>query len=360
MNKYLFSALALALTFAACSDDDNDPKVIIEPPTSVSAVVLNTGNWGGNDASIMRLDLGTYTMTADLYAAANGEGLGDLGQDIISYGTKYYVTVSSSSKVVVLNKDMTIAKTINVTDDEGVPASPRYLAAANGKVYFTAYDGCLSRIDTTTLNITGKVAIGSYPEGLSYARGKLYANISGEGTIQGSGHTVAVVDEASFTKTKDIEVVLNPYSQSVVANDGNVYIVSNGNYAGASWLTPDQYVYGTVQCINTLTDEATAVCSGTYIDTYANKLFVLYSEYYMPELTKAFIYDIESGTETTLTDLSQFGGLNGVSVDPTKGDVYILEADYGSFANICGPLNAEGVPAHKVPAGFYACKLIYE
>ena len=53
-----------------------------EPIVSLGAYVLNTGNWGGNDAGIQFLDFQTGELSEDLYAAANGEGLGDLGQDL--------------------------------------------------------------------------------------------------------------------------------------------------------------------------------------------------------------------------------------------------------------------------------------
>ena len=147
MKKYAIYALALAaMTFTACSEDDDDNPVVVTPSTS--AVVLNTGNWGGNDASIMRYDIVNHTITADLYAAANKEGLGDLAQDIIKYGSKYYVTVTGSSKLVVLDKNMKIVKTIPFMKGE-TPTQPRYMAGVNGKVYVTAYDGCITRAPWT-------------------------------------------------------------------------------------------------------------------------------------------------------------------------------------------------------------------
>ncbi len=357
MNKYSLYALALAtLTFAACSDDDDDDNNSSKVVPSTSAVVLNTGNWNGNDASIMRYDLTNHAVTADLYYQANSENLGDLGQDIIKYGSKYYVTVSTSSKVVVLDKNFSVVKSIKFENENSEPTTPRYMASANGKVYVTAYDGKVTRIDTTSLAITGQVAVGDHPEAISYANGKLYVNNSG----YGSGNTVSVVDEASFTKTKDIEVALNPYTQSRVADNGNVYIVSNGNYAGASWLSENQYVYATVQCINTKTDEVSTVCNGTYIATYKNKLYVLYSEYYLPTRNKAFVYDLETGEETTLTDISKFSSLNGIDVDPTTGNIYVYDSPYGSNAKICGPIMADGTAAYSVEAGPYTCKMIFE
>lgn len=359
MNKLLISALAVALTLTACSDDDDEQKLPVQIPAA-SAVVLNTGNWGANDASIMRLDLTNFTMTGDLYMAANSEGLGDVSEDIIRYGSKYYATVTESSRLVVLDKDMNKLKTFDLTNGEGVPVKPRYLASANGNVYFTAYDGCITRLDTASLEITGRVAVGDYPEALSYANGKLYANIDGANGIQGTGCTVAVVDESTFTKTKDITVPLNPYTQSITGTDGNVYIVSNGNYAGAPWVDEEDYVYSTVICIDTKTDEPHEVCKGSYIATYKDYLYVLYSEYFMPEQAEAFTLNLKTGEKTALTDLSQFDAINGMDVNPTNGDIYIYDSPYGEYATICGPIKADGSPAHRVAAGYYTCKMLFE
>lgn len=59
-NWYKITLMTVALgAFTACSDDDNnipDPPVII-PTETVGAYILNTGNWGGNDASIQYMDI---------------------------------------------------------------------------------------------------------------------------------------------------------------------------------------------------------------------------------------------------------------------------------------------------------------
>lgn len=54
-----------------------------------------------------------------------------------------------------------------------------YMTAATGNIYFTAYDGTVSQIDTTSLSITQKIEVGgSHPEALTSANGKLYINLS--------------------------------------------------------------------------------------------------------------------------------------------------------------------------------------
>lgn len=121
------------------------------------AYVLNTGNWGGNDAGIQFLDFQTGELSEDLYAAANGEGLGDLGQDLCVYGSKIYVTVSGSSKVVIMDRKCKVLKSIPVATEDGTPVEPRYMAACEGKVYFTAYDGTVSRYRTRLPAIDGKL-----------------------------------------------------------------------------------------------------------------------------------------------------------------------------------------------------------
>jgi hypothetical protein len=357
--KMAFMALA-AVSLTACSDDD-DPVNPVTPnqpvgwPDTVGAYVLNTGNWGGNDASIQYYDVQNDVLGSDLYAAANGEGLGDLGQDLIQYGSKLYATVSGSSKVVVMDQNCKVLKSFAVTDSEGTPASPRYLTADKGNVYFTAYDGTVSRIDTLSLSINGKVEVGDHPEGIAAANGKLYVNISG----YGSGAQVAVVDQTSFTKTKDLDVVLNPYTQCKVGSDGNVYIVSNGNYAGNSWTDEANWVYGTVQCINTTTDTVTELCRGSYIALYKNLIYVLYSEYYLPNLTRAFIYNIDTKQESDFIDLSTFSSPNSIDIDPVDDRVYISDASWSAPADVL-IYDLDGNYISKFSAGYYTSKVIFK
>ena len=84
------------------------------------------------------------------------------------------------------------------------------MAACEGKVYFTAYDGTVSRIDTTSMAIDGKLNLidagaqtgYDHPEAITSANGKLYVNISG----YSKGKWLAVVDAASFTKLKECSI----------------------------------------------------------------------------------------------------------------------------------------------------------
>ena len=352
--KPALAALALGLC-VACNEEEEGTVVVPPVPTTSGLYVLNTGNWGGNDASIQYFDLKGLSIGGDLFAAANGFGLGDLGQDLCLYGSKLYATVSGSSKLEVMDRNCKVVKTIPVRAEDGTtPAEPRYMTACDGCVYFTAYDGTVSRLDTATLEITGKVAVGDHPEALTNANGKLYVNISG----YGSGPTGAVGDVASFTKTKDIAVKLNPYTQCFTGDDGYVYTVSNGNYAGSPGMSEDQYVYGTLQRIDPVTDTVEDVCRATYAANHGSKMYVLYSEYYLPETKRAFVRDLNTGEEADFIDLDEFSSPNAIGVDPSTGDVYVADTPYGVSSTV-RVYDAEGNLKNTFEAGYSTSKFVF-
>lgn len=356
-NWYKMTLMTVALgAFTACSDDDNnipEPPVTI-PTETVGAYILNTGNWGGNDASIQYMDIEKGTVSADLYASANGEALGDLGQDLCLYGSKLYTTVSGSSKVVIMDKNCKIIKNIPLTNSENQPISPRYMTAVDGNVYFTAYDGTVSRLDTLSMNITGSVEVGDHPEALTNANGKLYINISG----YGSGKNVAVVDLKTFTKVKDIEVVLNPYTQCITADDGYVYVVSNGNYAGDPKKPESEWIYQTMQRIDPQTDEVKNICPATYIANSGDKMYLLYAEYYLPNTHKAAIYDLKTGKESSFIDIASIPSPSSMDIDPITGDVYISNAPYGSTSDLM-IYDKDGNFKKKLSTGYATAKVVF-
>ena len=383
LNWCKLAIMALALgVFTACSEDDepngegpgtetgggddttggSGDNTGGEPVVTLGAYVLNTGNWDGNDAGIQYLDFQTGELSEDLYAAANGEGLGDLGQDLCVYGSKIYVTVSNSSKVAIMDRNCRLLKSISVTASDGTPINPRYMTAYEGKVYFTAYDGTVSRIDPPSMSVDGKLNLidagaqtgYDHPEAITAANGKLYVNISG----YGSGKWLSVVDVASFTKLKDIEIVLNPYTQCITAEDGYVYFVSNGNYAGKPSLTPEQYVYGTMQRLDPETDQVEQGCHATYIANAGDKMYILYSEYYLPEVARAYVRDLKTGAESEFIDMADLQSANGLAVDPASGDVYVFDAPYGAASDV-HVYGADGTLKRTFEAGMSTSKMVF-
>ena len=73
--------------------------------------ILNSGNWGSNDASLVYYNSENGSLT-DIFYDTNQIRLGDTAQDMIVYGSKIYVAVYGSQIIFVLDKNGLILKTI--------------------------------------------------------------------------------------------------------------------------------------------------------------------------------------------------------------------------------------------------------
>lgn len=148
--KRSFRAMALlmmgAVSFTACDDDDEN---LSQPSSNDNVVyVLNNGSYDNNNSSLSSIDFTDGSTYFFQYAAVNGRNLGDTGQDALRYGGKIYIAMYGSNVIEVVDgKTLKSVKTIQ--PESGKPGSPRALAAADGKVYVSLYDGYVAKIDTT-------------------------------------------------------------------------------------------------------------------------------------------------------------------------------------------------------------------
>ncbi|WP_195668796.1 YncE family protein [Bacteroides intestinalis] len=350
MKKYWYKTAMLVMAlgaFTACSNDDG-PKIPEGPIAPVNgAYVINTGNSGANNGTIQWYDRDQKTVSADLFAAANGAGIGD-AQDLCIYGSKIYITCTNSAKIEVVNRaDFTRIQTLKLSNGEQ-SISPRYMTATGGNVYFTAYDGTVSRLDTTSLSITGKIEIGDHPEALTSANGKLYVNLSNYNS-DGTGKYVAVVDIATFKKTKNLNVLLNPYDVCTTGEDGKVYFISCGDFSG----NPAQ----TLQCIDPQTDQVTEICPASKMAMKDNKIYIIYAEYYEDAAPKSIsVYDMNTKQTTQFANYSDFSNPGNIVVDPATGDIIIIDQPF-SVLNDIYVYGSDGVLKKKLETGYYTTNM---
>lgn len=353
MKHFFYRATLLfvaALTLTACSDDDEPTPEVID--YSAYAYIVNNGGWGQNNGTVSLLfangddQTGLTWGVSDLYQSANGYGIGD-AQDLCIAGKKLFVTSTTSSKVEVLDLQ---GKVLSQFKMPGV--QPRWIVdGQDGNVYFTTYSGYVYRMNTSTYAMDS-VQVGSYPEALAVANNQLYANISGYGT----GNTVAKVDLKSFKKTKDIEVVLNPYSQAIAVGT-KVYFISCGNYGSSYYGDP---VYSTLQSIDTQTDNVSSLANASVMayDPSSESLVCIYSDYYVSEKS-AFRYDLATGSKTSLPSLLNVENAGQVSVDPRTGDIYVVSDDYMSPCKLTVFDKSGSLLRTISGAGYSATKVVF-
>lgn len=325
MKKYLLKILlftVLALTFAACESDDIDEWK--EPVINTKGIyILNNGNWGGNDASLSYYDTQTKTLSEKVFSNINKKDLGDLAQDMVIYGSKMYITVTSSNKIYITNLKGQLlkkngAEVILSPLDGNQPMEPRSAISHNGKVYVTTQKGYVLRIDTTSFNID-KVKVGLYPEQMVVSEGKLFVANSG----QQYDNKISIINLNRFNVEKTIE--LPAYNPANMAKDskGNVYILCLSIYEGAksSLYKMDPKTYA----VNKLGDDvATAMAMNK------DKL-ILMRQNYSDNTTSFTYYDTNKNelvNKSFITDGTSIKAGNCISVNTLDEEIYIGEAIY--------------------------------
>lgn len=241
--------LGLVVGFTACNNENDVPDTPSGSDSSAVCYVLNAGDWKSSNSSLTKYDLETGAAVQNYFEYQNGRCLGNTANDMLVHGSKMYIAVSGESTIEVASLD---AKSIKQIKCSG---QPRYLAANGNNVYVTYYDGNVARIDTATLEVDAKVAVGRNPEQLAVCGGKLYVANSGGmdyNTEVGYDKTVSVVDLATFAEVEKIEVVCNP-AVVVSCNEG-LFVASYGNYydipSTLQRISPDGSVAVVEECSN--------------------------------------------------------------------------------------------------------------
>lgn len=328
VKSLLWSALcmlAFTVTFSSCDNDDDswdDNGSTVELPQH-RAFILNEGSYEGNNAGIAFYAPNKDSkdnknnFISNIYLKQNGKNLGDTGQDIIEYEDKIYVIVYTSRILLRLNAAGVEEARLSFTEADG---NPRYMAAKDGKIYVTLYSGKIARINANTLQIEDYVSVGSNPEQIVEEGGKIYVANS----AWGDGTTVSIVDIATFTKEKDIEVGLNP-NLLLEAND-EIYLISWGK----SWVSPAvPYAFQRIKYDGTCENITVATHFAKHNDIiYLANSNIVDWENYTGE-NSFFTYNAKShqlNTNSFLNSMPQelgTKGVRGINVDDKTGDIYI-------------------------------------
>lgn len=239
-NKQFYALVLVSLvSFASCKKDAAVVSKTGEIASTKGIYILSEGSWGGDNSAIDYYDIATNTVERNIYEKINKTKLGETANDLKAYGSKMYVVVSGTtgkgnSFVDIMN--ISTGKSLKrISFNDGMNSFiPRYVAFHQNKAYVSRYDGVISRIDTASMTIDGELQLmngavkAGALEGLAVANGKLYVtNSSNDYANPNSLKTkVTVIDLATFKKTKDIEVGLNP-GRIAVAGNGDLYAVTS-------------------------------------------------------------------------------------------------------------------------------------
>ncbi len=343
----LFIALAFVTILASCHKDKTAPTP--DKPTAERAgvYVLNQGTFSKNNSTLTYYDYTTKALTADIFVAANTNKLGDTGNDLGIWGSKMYIVVNNSNLVYVSNaKTSKVLKTITLNQ-------PRSVAFYKTNAFVTSYNNTVSVIDTATMTITKTINVGSSPEQMAVANGKLYVANSGGLDYPNVGTTVSVIDLTTLAEVKKITVIADPIS--VTADTfGNVYVLSLGIITNTKNVNPGLTI------INTTTDivKSQADLNLSYnVPIYAQGDFV----YYPTVDNKIAVYNAKTQTLSSanfVTDGTVITTPYSISGDVLTGEIFISDAkDYASNGTLTA-FDKNGKKEYAIVTGISPGKIV--
>lgn len=345
MMRYIYLLLAvLAVALSSCRNEDivfipeEVPTTQPEYTDVDGFYLLCEGNINSNKASLDWFDARTGKYNRNIFPKANPyevKEMGDVGNDLGIYGSKLYVVVNVSNKVLVLDKRT--AKKLGQID---IP-NCRFVKFYKGYAYITSYagpvqmdpdykqKGYVAKIDTATMKEVDRCIVGFQPDQLDIVNGKIYVSNSGGYRKPNYENTLSVIDVATFKEERRIPIAIN-LSLCKADRRGVLWVVSRGNYydvpcrlyaydtrkdrivktfdvpVSSFWLDGDLLYVVSAQWSNiTMTNEI------SYAVIDVNKMEVI---------TRNFITD---GTEKLIKIPY------GIAVNPATKDIYVTDAkDY--------------------------------
>lgn len=303
----------LIAALASCKKPD---PIEPEPVEKIenSMLVLCEGLFQHNNSSVTLVNFSTSSSQTQFFETQTGRSLGDTGNDMKRYGGKVYVVVNVSSTLEILNaNNFKPVKQLQMFEN-GQPKQPRSIAFSGGFAYVSCYDGFVDVIDTATLTVTQRIAVGSNPEGLAVSNNKLYVANSGGLNYPNVDSTVSIIDLGTNVELQKVTVGNNP--GSVLVNDaGDVFVIARGNYG----TIPSR-----LRRIDPITDQV--------VDNYSFDISGM-AHYnsenmlvYNASGISRFNFMSNSVAESNFVDISSVQTLYSVAYNPSDNGIYVMDA----------------------------------
>lgn len=246
-SQVSYLLMIIVVCFTACRGDEvliDIEKTEITAPefTGIDGFyLLNEGNMGNNKSTLDYFDYEEGTYYKNIYAERNPnvvKELGDVGNDLLIYGSKMYAVINCSHKVEVMNaKDAIHIAKIDIPNC-------RYAIGDKGYVYVSSYvgpvqidptapKGAVFKVDTLTMQVVGSVEVGYQPEEMTIIGNRLYVANSGGYRVPYYDNSISVIDLDEFLLC-DVIVLDKTANFHRIDHDsrGRLWLSSRGNYYG--------------------------------------------------------------------------------------------------------------------------------
>lgn len=331
MKNYLSFLSGLFLCWACVKEPEPIPQtekpIIVDTLPNVNNTkqvlgfyILNEGLWNQNNSSLSYFSFKDSSISNQVFENQNHRKLGDTGNDIQAYGNKLYVVVNSSNTLEIIDKIS--GKSIQQISflDGNTERSPRKITFSQNKAFISCFDGNVAILDTTSLSIEKWIKVGRNPEGLVVQNNYLWVANSGGLSYPNYDTSVSKISLQNYEEVKKITVQINP-SKIISDSQGDIYVLSNGNYGKIKPL---------LQKINT-NDKV------SNLNFSPSSIFKHYDSLLFVEDNWLQVYDMKSEKiiDAQFLSTSHFETLTHISIHPHTHNIFGLDAkDYTKTGNL--------------------------
>jgi hypothetical protein len=378
VNKWGYFLILILLLPVSCREDElvvpTEYELLpmeINPDSHPAGMyVLNEGVMGQNKSSLDFVDFRNAYYVRNLYAERNPTvimQLGDVGNDIQIYGSKLYTVINCSHKVEVME-----AATGNRIGQVDIP-NCRYIRFSRGNAYVSSYVGPVAidlnaplgavyRVDTASLQVTGKVTVGYQPDELEIMGEYIYVANSGgyrydkKRDEYNYDYTVSVVEMYAMKQVQKIPVAINLH-RIRKDNYGKLWVSSRGNYKNipSRLFVLDRKNPNSREMV--VTDSLDIPCSNICIQ--GDSLYFYSTEFSVaiekPVVSYGIVnvktkklvtnHFITDGTEKNITVPY------GIQINQVNGDIYVTDAKNYISSGVVHCYNRSGKRKWSVRAG---------
>lgn len=345
MKKLIYLAIAAcAALSSACSSDEPQPVIPAEP-TAEGLFIVNQGNFQYGNASLTYYTPDDDVAQQEVFFRANGFKLGDSGQSMTIHGNTGWVVVNNSNVIFAIDTD-TFKEVGRI--DAGI-ISPRYIHfVSDSKAYVTQlYDNRIAIVDPARREVTGYITVPDMEPSTGSTEMMVQVGKYVYVNCWSYNRKIVRIDTDTDRVDGSLDTPLQPKAMTLDA-DNNIWCVTDGGYFGS----PAGYENPTLLKINPATfsidlklemelgaNIATIVTNGA-----GDRIYWVCNDVYSMPVTS---------TELPAEPLISADGnwLNGLTVDPQRGDIYVADAlDYMQAGQLLR-YSASGTLLGKVKTG---------
>ncbi|TKG91561.1 hypothetical protein EYV94_21285 [Puteibacter caeruleilacunae] len=319
----LMTLLLIACTavFSSCSssDDDEPEEQKLQVEVLKGKFITCEGDFEQNNGTVYWYGEDGTQSDNNLFKTVNNTLLGDVVQSFEAVDTLGFIVANGSGRVEVVH--MANFKSVSTIEDLSYPRFVKQ--AGDNKVYITNGNGYADNqvvvYNLETLSVTKNIAVDKGPEKMALVNGFMYVTNSGG---YDDDKTVSVIDVETDEVVKTITVNYAPVDIEVDKNN-NLWVLCKGGLDD-NWAPLET---AKIVKINTADNTvANTFDFGGSMASYGNNLLAMSHDGNTLYYENGGIFKMSIDATALPTEAFIAGAYYGISVDPTNGKIYGMDA----------------------------------